>query len=169
LESDVGLHGEGWMWECKSTGASLRLARRPGGGTCRRPWQSMGAPIAEIPKSREYCVWSGYLQKPGRTSSGERETSTHLQSLQHKIRSAYKMGMNKDGAPTERMANQWLPQIENHLMWERQPQTPLIIFCRQEPSLHVTWKALSNIWWKHAESHSQTSGRAYRDLPNSSE
>jgi hypothetical protein len=40
---------------------------------------------------------------------------------------AYKMCRNKDGAETEGMANQWLPQIETHPMGKNQSLTMLMI------------------------------------------
>ena len=74
------------------------------------------------------------------------------QNLQLKICPAHKMCKDKDGAETEGRANQWLPQLEAHSIWESQPLTLFKILCyayRQEPNITLSGEALSRPRWRH--------------------
>jgi hypothetical protein len=110
--------------------------------------------LAEISISRGYRNWSGYLLKPGRTSSGDKGTSIYPQNLQPKIYPANKMCRHKDGAKNWETANQWLPQLVIHPMWET-TLTLLIILCnacrQEEPSITVSGEASSSSGWRQTQ------------------
>jgi hypothetical protein len=60
----------------------------------------------------------------------------------------------KDGAELERMANQWLVQLETQTMGKSQYVTLLMALCyacRQKPSITVSWEASSSIEWKQMQ------------------
>ena len=61
-----------------------------------------GVVLAEIPSNLGY----GHILWATGTSSGGRETTTHLQNFQPKICPAYKMHRDKDGTEIEGMAGQ---------------------------------------------------------------